>query len=181
MAFFFLALNAQQLMTLLGPRSSPLWGRGGGQREKKRVCAPKIDLQFRAPLISLIFFLRQNFPMWAGGLGSGGGAQAAIPPPPSRGLLPPFPVLKTRLPQYLRWRHMQHRARGVQIPTCVCACGGVERVQFCGCEWNHLPSARACTLRPPWRGVGSRSRHATSVRQGNWFSVATSPVPKATQ
>ena len=30
-------------------------------------------------------------------------------------------------------------------------------------------------------GHGVESRHATSVRQGNWFSVAIGPVSNATQ
>ena len=28
---------------------------------------------------------------------------------------------------------------------------------------------------------GAHNKHATSVRQANWFSVTISPVPKATQ
>ena len=33
----------------------------GGLEAQKKVCVPKIDLQFRAPLINCIFFLRNNF------------------------------------------------------------------------------------------------------------------------
>ena len=42
------------------------------------------------------------------------------------------------------------------------------------CKMTNLPSLRGESL----EGVG---RHATSVRQGNWFSVTVDPVSKATQ
>ena len=59
-------------------------GGSGWVRGQKKVCLPKIDLQFRAPLINPIFLLRNNFLMWVGGSRAGsGGAQAAIPLPPT--------------------------------------------------------------------------------------------------
>ena len=65
-------------------------GGGGVGRGPKKVSLPKIDLQFRAPLISVMFFLRKIFLMWVGG--SGRRAQAAIPiPPPARGNGKPWP------------------------------------------------------------------------------------------
>ena len=52
-----------------------------GVRGQKQVCVPKIDFQFRAPLIEFIF-PEEKFSDVGGGAGSGGGAQAAIPPHP---------------------------------------------------------------------------------------------------
>ena len=62
---------------------------GAGSEAKKTGCAPKIDLQIRAPLIDFIFFPGRNFLMWMGG--SLAAAHAAILPLPhpvtvSRGL-----------------------------------------------------------------------------------------------
>ena len=67
--------------------NTSLWG-GGGSEVKRQVCVPKIDLQYRAPLITFIFFLREKFLMWVGG---GGGIRRRSPgchstpsaPPPS--------------------------------------------------------------------------------------------------
>ena len=59
-------------MIKVGP--TPLGGRGCGLwvgcvRGQKKGCVPKISPQFRAPLIDFIFFARNNFLMWVGGMG----------------------------------------------------------------------------------------------------------------
>ena len=53
-----------------------------GGRGQKKVGVPEIDLQFRG-LLMISFFSWKIFLMWVGGWvsGSGGGTQAAIPPP----------------------------------------------------------------------------------------------------
>ena len=65
----------------------------GGSEAKTKGCAPKIDLQVRAPLIHFIFVLRKHFLMWGGvsenpvrggGGGGGGGNSTPCPPPPHR-------------------------------------------------------------------------------------------------
>ena len=59
-----------------------VWGAGGSEAQNK-VCVPKIDFQFRAPLINFIFSRAKNFLMCVcRGGGLGGGAQVAIPPLP---------------------------------------------------------------------------------------------------
>ena len=40
---------------------------GGGGGQAKKVCVPKINVQFGAPLINFIYFLRKTFLMWVGG------------------------------------------------------------------------------------------------------------------
>ena len=74
----------------------PLTGGGGGVRgKKKKVCEPKIDLQFRAPLINFIFLLRTNVSD-VGGIGLGGQAEEPRLPfrPPSNAQ--PWPALGTQ-------------------------------------------------------------------------------------
>ena len=61
------------------------WGGGGwlGGSEAKKICVPQIDLQFWAPLISFIFFLRKRFLMWVGGwMGQAEEPRLPSPPPP---------------------------------------------------------------------------------------------------
>ena len=98
----------------------------GWVRSPKKVCAPKIALQFRAPLINFNFFLRNDFRMWVVG---GGWVTRRSPgchsPPPStvalcRGLLqalqsiatlrrgtepPPPPTTKNWAPRARPKRH----------------------------------------------------------------------------
>ena len=42
---------------------------GVGSEAKKKVCVPKIDLQFRVPLINVCFFPKKKLLMWGGGVG----------------------------------------------------------------------------------------------------------------
>ena len=58
-------------------------GEGRGARGKKFFYVPKMDLQFRAPLINFNSSLRRNFLMWAGGWV--GGPRLPSPPPPGKG------------------------------------------------------------------------------------------------
>ena len=55
-----------------------------GQRPIKEVFVPKIDLQFRGPLINFIFFLRKFFSHVDGGVGGGQAEEPRLPfrPPP---------------------------------------------------------------------------------------------------
>ena len=48
---------------------------------------------------------------------------------------------------------------------------------------THTSGTRPALLSPAFRGRSQTSalRYATSVRQGNWFSVGIGPVPTATQ
>ena len=54
-------------------------GGGGWLEAKKKVCVPKIDLQFRAPLRNFTFLLRTHFLMWVGWVRRSPGCH---PPPP---------------------------------------------------------------------------------------------------
>ena len=67
-------------------------GLGGWVRGQKNVCVPGIDLQVRDPVMNFIFFEEQFSDVGGRAVGSGEGAQAAIPPPPpvtvSRGPVP---------------------------------------------------------------------------------------------
>ena len=59
-----------------------LGGGGGGQ---KKIVYLTLTSNFAPLLINFILFPRNSFLMWVGGWGaSGGGAQAALPPPPLR-------------------------------------------------------------------------------------------------
>ena len=53
---------------------------------------PKIDLQFRAPLINFIFFLRKNFLMFVGAGFRRRSPGCHPPPPPAAGNGAPWPV-----------------------------------------------------------------------------------------
>ena len=59
-------------------------GWGDGSEAKKNFCVPKIDVQFRAPLIIFISSPRKNFLMWVGGWARqrNPGCHSATPPPP---------------------------------------------------------------------------------------------------
>ena len=72
----------------------PLGGdRGEGVRGPKKICAPKIDLRFRDPLMNFILFLRKNFLMSVGRWVGGWVGQAEEPRLPFR---PPSPVTVSR-------------------------------------------------------------------------------------
>ena len=94
---------------LSGDRDLNRGGGGRGSQAKKKVCVRKIDLQFRAPLMHFIFFLRKKSPrflMWVGGWV--GQAEEPSPPPPPRA-----PVTLSRgLPR--PFRHC-HRPPGLQV------------------------------------------------------------------
>ena len=80
-----------RLGTMPSPRPSGHrdrdWGGGGGS-EAEQVCVPKIDLQFRAPLMNFILLLKKSFLMWVGGWVGGWVGQAQEPrltfPPTAR-------------------------------------------------------------------------------------------------
>ena len=67
-------------------------GGGGAKKEaEKKVCAPKIGLRLRTPLINFFFCLRTSFLMgWGGGGGFRRRTPGCQPPPPpvSHGLHP---------------------------------------------------------------------------------------------
>ena len=68
---------------------------------------------------------------------------------------------------------------------CIQPSGNVSNLRFCGVFTVFTIKMRAKfkdtlarnTITKAWIG----SRHATSVRQGNWFSVGIGPVGEATQ
>ena len=61
----------------------PGLGAGGGSEAKKKFCVPQIDLQFRAPLISFIFFPKEQYPDVGGWVGQPKSRGASLIPPPS--------------------------------------------------------------------------------------------------
>ena len=96
-------------------------GGGGGVRGQQKVCVPKVDLQFRSPLMIFIFCRRKFFLMRVGGRGSCGGARAAIPPLPpfnnkpwpGRGIWRPHKHMHTHA-HFIRGR-LKRSARAVQL------------------------------------------------------------------
>ena len=66
-----------------GSVATVAYTRGGWVRGQKRVCVPKIDVQFWAPLIDLIFLPQESFLMWVGGW-AGQAEEPRLPPPPQR-------------------------------------------------------------------------------------------------
>ena len=78
-ALFADVLNTRVSTAAPSPHRPRLRGDGDHHQRGKKVCIPKIDLQFWASLINFIFFPRKN--IQCGWAGSGGGTQAAIPPP----------------------------------------------------------------------------------------------------
>ena len=64
---------------------------GGWVRGQKKVCVPKINLQFQAPLINSICSPRNNFLTWVGGWVTWSSGRPKTPPPPKlvrKGLAP---------------------------------------------------------------------------------------------
>ena len=75
--------STDRIRLLLSGPWSP-FGRGGGgvrggTEVKKKVCVPKINVKFPAPLINFLFPLRKLVLMWA----DGWGWQGPTRPPPS--------------------------------------------------------------------------------------------------
>ena len=108
--------------TPLGGGGGGSWLVGGWVGGQKRVCVPKIDLQFRAPLINIILFRRKCCLTWAGGWvpwSSGSPKMTPSPKSVSKGLSSnPHPVQPASGHQ-VQHEHPRERHTGGQHPPAV--------------------------------------------------------------
>ena len=128
-------------------------GGGGGVRGQRKVCVPKFDLQFRAPLINVLSYPRKNFVMWVGGWGVRRKSPGCHSSPPL-----PRPRQATTLslcPMHLSAGHGPQMTRTQKRNSCAPA-ASVQEMQL----QPPLP-------RPGWPSVASSSKHAPSAVRPN--------------
>ena len=142
--------------------------RGRGVQRLKNVCVPKIDLQFRAPSIKFIFFLRKTFLMWLYG---GGGGQAEEPGLPFRP--PPPPVTVSR--GLVQWEGRGRCGGPVNAAPRASSCH--RQHGFAGCkrpvQRRDLANALTVHRRHVWTMAACPIRAVTDFTIAGYFRIGS--------